>query len=921
MKSHFKSVSIAFSLIISLGLNAENPNYINNKAPLAQTPFTALPVGAVKAEGWLLTQLELQKNGLTGYSETIYHTATELGTNCDWLGGTGDSWERAPYYVKGLVALAYTLNDETLKTRAKKWIDWSVDNQQSNGFFGPVNNRDWWARMPMLYAIRDYYEATNDARIIPFFTKYFQYQLNNIDSQPLSSWGRSRAGDNIEIVFWLYNRTGENFLLTLADKLKNQAYDWTDIFTNNRFMAFGTDFQPKHNVNIPQAMKMPAIYYQKSQLPADRDAYKHGHEHLMCDHGQPSGMQSGHEMVSGRSAMTGMELCSVVEQMQTCETSQMILGHVSIGDQLEKVAFNALPGGISKDFKGLQYYTQANQVKSKFGDNNFGQEYNNGLLPGPFSGYQCCRFNLHMGWPYFVKNMWAATPDNGLAAMSYGPNTVTAKVGNAKTVQINVATQYPFDETINMTITMDSEETFPLKLRIPAWCKNPQVEVNNVAVSNVTAGEFLSIQRSWKNGDLITLKFPMHIIINEEVNNSVSVQRGPLVYSLKIGEQWNMRTDYGNGFKEFEVLPTTAWNYAFSIDCENPGASFTVNKNEMPANPYLQATTPVTLSVKARKLPTWTYALNNMFALDPPYGPVTSTAQEETLTLVPYGAENIRLTCLPVLGTPAANASTFTDDFNDGNQIGWVNYNGSFMVENGEYVSTNVEGRPGSKSVQSSTQFADFTYDADLKVNENGDGGLIFRASKLSLGADEYFGYYAGISASGKSVILGKGNGGWTQLRSVSMNIQPNQWYKMRITTKGNLIKIFVDDMATAKITLIDNSYTTGHVGVRSYNAITRWDNLSVTSAATAVKDLRTADNIRLYPNPAKNYLDVAFDNDVNNEFLVSMLSMNGSLLFSKIKEKNVASVRFDTSQLAKGTYLLSISSDDNACQARFIKE
>ena len=163
------------------------------------------------------------------------------------------------------------------------------------------------------------------------------------------------------------------------------------------------------------------------------------------------------------------------------------------------------------------------------------------------------------------------------------------KVGNAKTVQINVATQYPFDETINMTITMDSEETFPLKLRIPAWCKNPQVEVNNVAVSNVTAGEFLSIQRSWKNGDLITLKFPMHIIINEEVNNSVSVQRGPLVYSLKTGEQWNMRTDYGNGFKEFEVLPTTAWNYAFSIDRENPDASFTVNKNEMPANPYLQA--------------------------------------------------------------------------------------------------------------------------------------------------------------------------------------------------------------------------------------------------------------------------------------------------------------------------------------------
>ena len=175
-------------------------NYIRNRAPLAETPFIALPVGSVKADGWLLKQLQLQKSGLTGNAETLYNSPNDLGPGNDWLGGAGDSWERAPYYTKGLVALAYVMGDQELITKSQKWINWSLDNQRRNGYFGPLGNNDWWARMPMLYAIRDYYDATNDSRVIPFFTQYFQYQLANIDTQKLSSWGRSRAGDNIDII-------------------------------------------------------------------------------------------------------------------------------------------------------------------------------------------------------------------------------------------------------------------------------------------------------------------------------------------------------------------------------------------------------------------------------------------------------------------------------------------------------------------------------------------------------------------------------------------------------------------------------------------------------------------------------------------------------------------------------------------------
>ncbi|MDR2683213.1 MAG: glycoside hydrolase family 127 protein [Dysgonamonadaceae bacterium] len=895
---------------------ANADNYVKNKAPLAETPFIALPIGSVRAEGWLLKQLQLQKEGLTGYAEELYNGNNDLGAGCDWLGGTGDSWERAPYYAKGLVALAYVLNDEELKTKARKWIDWSLDNQRRTGYFGPTGNNDWWARMPMLYAIRDYYEATGDARVIPFFTNYFQYQNSNIENQPLSSWGKSRAGDNIEIVFWLYNRTGDAFLLNLADKLHNQAYPWTDIYTNNLFNQFEKDFQPKHNVNIPQAMKMPAIYYQKSQSQADKDAYIHGREHLLCDHGQPHGMQSGNEMLAGKSSLTGLELCSAVEQMQSSETVQMILGDANIGDQLEKVAFNALPGALTDDIKGLQYYQQANQVISKHGYYAFAQAYDNGNMPGPYSGYGCCRFDFHMGWPYFVKTMWAATADNGLAAMAYGPCSVTALVEDSVELGIREATNYPFDEQLIFTISLSKAAHFPLKFRIPAWCESPQIKVNGVVQNNVEAGAFYNIDRTWNDNDVVSLDLPMPVQINEEVNNSVSIQRGPLVYSLKIEENRSIRNDYGNGFREYEVSPVSAWNYALLIDKNNPGTSIQVNKNDMPENPYLQATTPVTLTVSARRLPSWLYSHNGRIATDPPFSPVESSEPVEQVTLVPYGSGTLRATCLPYIDTKESVASSFTEDFSNGGD-GWVQYGGSFYVKDGEYVAGNLEAsHPCSKSVYAAASFSDFTCDARVQVNSEGDAGLMFRASRLAFGPDEYNGYYVGLNGFDKKVELGKANGSWTSLKTTTMNINAGQWYQVRVTAKGNNIKIYVDDMTTPKIDFNDASFTSGNIGVRSYRALARWDNIEAASmSGTGISSKETNDKISLYPNPATTGLSIS----APQSGFMSMYDSTGKQVFSG----NVASgaTTLNVDNYKTGVYFVKIVMNESVTAYRFIKD
>src|SRR4051794_38070348 len=129
--------------------------------------FESLPLGSIKAEGWLYNQLRIQADGLTGHLDEQW---ADVGPNNGWIGGQGESWERGPYYLDGLLPLAYILGDERLIAKANRWVEWSLASQQEDGFFGPirietVNNdvdkqQDWWHFMIMLKVMMQYEEAT-----------------------------------------------------------------------------------------------------------------------------------------------------------------------------------------------------------------------------------------------------------------------------------------------------------------------------------------------------------------------------------------------------------------------------------------------------------------------------------------------------------------------------------------------------------------------------------------------------------------------------------------------------------------------------------------------------------------------------------------------------------------------------------------
>src|ERR1700674_5745244 len=124
-----------------------SPAVVLNRAPLGQSRFYSLPLTSVRPKGWLKRQMEIQAAGLSGHLDEFW---PDVGPNSGWLGGNGESWERGPYFLDGLVRVAYLLDDMRLKATAQKFVEWTLEHQRADGMISPAGNDDWWPRMVMV---------------------------------------------------------------------------------------------------------------------------------------------------------------------------------------------------------------------------------------------------------------------------------------------------------------------------------------------------------------------------------------------------------------------------------------------------------------------------------------------------------------------------------------------------------------------------------------------------------------------------------------------------------------------------------------------------------------------------------------------------------------------------------------------------
>ena len=596
-----------------------------------------------RPEGWLRRQLEIQADGLSGNLDKIWPDVRDSA----WIGGTQDSWERVPYWLDGFIPLAWLLDDEDKKARAKRYIDAIIAQQQSDGWIAPCapekrEKYDVWAIYLIGKVLALYCEFTADRRAFNALYKAFKnfYELLKDGKVKVFAWAKSRWFEAFIPIKFLYDKKKEPWLKELALMLREMGTDY-EALTDLWIRPVNKWTQETHIVNIAMMFKYEALCsellgekYENKAEKLWRLLYKHN--------GTAVSTLTGDECLAGTANNRGFELCSVVELMYSFECIYRLTGDTVWADRLEKVAFNALPAPISDDMWTHQYDLQANQIACVrfpctpiFGTNG-GEAHLFGLEPH----YGCCTANFNQGWPKLAMNVFHRSR-GGITVSTALPATLKTKVNGVAT-ELKLVTDYPFNGTAKCTVTVENDVRFSLRVRIPSFSKG--LKVNGEVIN----GKFAVIDRIWSGTEVIDLEYLTEPKLIKRECGLYYLENGPLVFSLPIKAEWKMKEYERNGvtrkfpYCDYELYPKEDFGYGFA------SADFTVEHFPVGAIPFSQEAPACRIKAKMARVE-WDH--ERYFDTVSAEKPVSNNpvSPETEIALVPYGAAKLRMTEMPMI--------------------------------------------------------------------------------------------------------------------------------------------------------------------------------------------------------------------------------------------------------------------------------
>ena len=594
----------------------------------------------LKPKGWIRRQLEIQAAGLCGNLDKFWPDIKESA----WVGGKREGWERVPYWLDGFVPMAYFLDDKDLIARAKKYINAIMASQDDDGWICPCSNEerenyDVWAVLLITKVLALYADFEQDERIVGVLTKCFANLNKHIDIFTLRNWGAARWFEGLVGIFWLYEKTHDEWLISLFQKLRMQGFDWSKAIQTGCMEPGRTEWDKiSHVVNVAMMLKSDALVSlfedttDAEALATDTLNYLEKYHWMATEH------FSGDECLAGDSPVRGTELCGVVETMYSYELLFAITGNVNWLDRLEKLAFNALPAAISTDMWSHQYDQMTNQIEcTPMKRQHFRTNTNDAHIFGLEPNFGCCTANFGQGWPKFFNTSFMRTKD-GIASCSLVPAEVFAEIGDAD-VRISLDTEYPFREKLTYKVVSSKPIEFTFEIRIPKSACGAAVNGKKVKT-----GEFFKINKVWSDYEEISVELNFEIITKERPHCSVNVWRGPLLYAVNIDSDWK-RIEYTKDgverkfpYCDYHITALSKWNYGLC------NTDFDIVEGAYCA-PFDKNKPPIKIVANMCEIE---WGTDNGHCVEYS-GEANKLGTAEKISLIPYGCTDLRIAEIPRL--------------------------------------------------------------------------------------------------------------------------------------------------------------------------------------------------------------------------------------------------------------------------------
>jgi uncharacterized protein len=641
------------------GTRPAKANYAYPFELATRAALLPLPPGAIEPAGWLRDWCVTARDGYTGHMDEV-HVAFKQAWAADYK-MTGDKlfwpnggwpYEGGGYWFDGLARLGYAMHDESLIQQAKTRLGVVIDHMNDNGilFLWWLNKNnpedlkaaegrhyresEWpvWSSGLLGRAMAGYYAGSGDPRALKALEAAYS---NSTCWATMECWGVSNAWPAYQTYLWTGNKKIEQALNDLFGQPGDEKKEWSFQRYRRKPNEKPGAEKPDHVVHFLETTSAAAVGYLWTGKKEYLDAVLAWNGYVERNCMQPFGVIVADEFYGPTGAFRSTETCDVSASIWSHILLLGITGEGAMADTVERGFFNAGPAAVSRDFKTHVYFQSPNRMADKSLPAAGQCTYARSHQP------LCCTAATNRFLPHYVTSMWMATYDNGLAAVHYGPCQVSALAGDGVRVRIDCRTDYPFNESIEMTVKPAKETAFPLSLRIPGWCKKPAVAVNGAAVNATPdAKGFVRLDRSWKDGDTIRLQFPMSVQVVTGTDKNLkpaapyaTVSYGPLLFALPIPDTKNPNTPD----------PAARWNYALDLAGEKAGAEVTVERGAMPAKWDWPLESPLKLRAGAVSFD-WKPAQDAAL----PTAPVVAAGEATKITLIPYGCTKFRVSMFPV---------------------------------------------------------------------------------------------------------------------------------------------------------------------------------------------------------------------------------------------------------------------------------